>query len=170
MSRSRSIALALILVAATTAGAIEIDDVLKAILDQALTVTIVARVTENGRETVTSYELTQITISGRGVRLRLEGGNLTIVAEFTPYENEDDDSILLIAEGQIWLTTPQNETVHYRTSQKSIPIKLGETVLFYPLGRSIDMDLEDVSAADTDGEHLNIELQVQVAPYSSAEG
>lgn len=167
MTRSRSIALVMILLAATAAGAIEIDDVLRAILDQALAVSIVARVTENGRETVTSYELTQVTISGRAVRLRLEGGNLTIVAEFTPYEN-DDQSILLLAEGQVWLTTPQNETVQYRTSQKSIPIELGETVLFYPLGRTFDVDLRDVEGDDED--RLNIELQVQVAPYSSAEG
>lgn len=167
MTRSRSIALVMILLAATAAGAIEIDDVLRAILDQALAVSIVARVTENGRETVTSYELTQVTISGRAVRLRLEGGNLTIVAEFTPYEN-DDQSILLLAEGQVWLTTPQSETVQYRTSQKSIPIELGETVLFYPLGRTFDVDLHDVEGDDED--QLNIELQVQVAPYSSAEG
>jgi len=170
MRRARSIAGILLLAVTATAGAIEIDDILQAILDQALTVTIVARVTENGRETVHSYELVQVTISGRAVRLRLEGGNLTIIAEFTPYEAADR-SILLIAEGQIWLTTPQNEVVQYRTSLKSIPIELGETVLFYPLGRStLDVDLETVGESAANDEHLNIELEVLVEPYSVEEG
>lgn len=170
MTRAKAIALILLLFTVATVGAIELDDILKAILDQALTVSIVARVTENGRETVHSYELTQVTVSGRAVRLRLEGGNLTIIAEFTPYENEDS-SILLIAEGQIWLTTADDEVVQYRTALKSIPIELGDTVFFYPLGRStLDVDLGEISDSNGDEEQLNIELQVQVEPYSEAEG
>ncbi|MCK4516707.1 MAG: hypothetical protein KAU31_15710 [Spirochaetaceae bacterium] len=170
MKRARSIAGILLLAITASAGAIEIDDILQAVLDQAFTVRIVARVTENGRETVHNYELTQVTISGRAVRLRLEGGNLTIVAEFTPYEAEDK-SILLIAEGQIWLTTPENEVVQYRTSLKSIPLELGERVFFYPLGRSaLDIDLDDVNGSGTEEGRLNIELEVQVEPYSGAEG
>jgi len=170
MKRARSIAGILLLAITASAGAIEIDDILQAVLDQALTVRIVARVTEDGRETVHNYELTQVTISGRAVRLRLEGGNLTIVAEFTPYETEDR-SILLIAEGQIWLTTPGNEVVQYRTSLKSIPLELGERVFFYPLGRSaLDIDLDDANGSGTEEGRLNIELEVQVEPYSGAEG
>ena len=168
MKRARSIAGILLLAITASAGAI--DDILQAVLDQAFTVRIVARVTENGRETVHNYELTQVTISGRAVRLRLEGGNLTIVAEFTPYEAEDK-SILLIAEGQIWLTTPENEVVQYRTSLRSIPLELGERVFFYPLGRSaVDIGLEDVNGSGTEEDRLNIELEVQVEPYSGAEG
>jgi len=170
MKRARLIVGILLLAVTASAGAIDIDDILGAVLDQAFTVSIVARVTENGRETVHSYELTQVTISGRAVRLRLEGGNLTIIAEFTPYEAEDQ-SILLIAEGQIWLTTPENEIIEYRTSLKSIPLELGETVLFYPLGRSaLDLDLEDVNGSGSEEDQLNIELEVQVEPYSTAEG
>ena len=165
MSRKRSVFGLILLIVAASAGAVEVDDILKAILDQALTVRIVARVTEDGKETVQSYELTRITISGRAVRLRLEGGNLTIVAEFTPYETEDD-SILLVAEGQIWLTTPQQEVIQYRTSLKSLPLELGETALFYPLGRApLDMDLEGPN-----NDQLNIELEVQIDPYSGEEG
>ncbi len=170
MKRARSIAGILLLALTASAGAIEIDDILQAILDQAFTVTIVARVTENGRETVYTYELTQVTISGRAVRLRLEGGNLTIIAEFTPYEAEDS-SILLIAEGQIWLTTPDDEATQYRTSLKSIPLELGETVLFYPLGRlALDTDLDNLNESGSGEDRLNIELEVLVEPYSGAEG
>ena len=170
MKRARSIAGIFLLALSASAAGIEIDDVLQAILDQAFTITIVARVTENGRETVHSYELTQVTISGRAVRLRLEGGNLTIIAEFTPYEAEDS-SILLIAEGRIWLTTPDDEATQYRTSLKSIPLELGETVLFYPLGRSaMDIDFENVSESGSGEARLNIELEVLVEPYSGVEG
>jgi hypothetical protein len=165
MRRKRAIAALLLLMIAAAAGAIDIDDIVQAILEQALTVRIIARVMEDGEETVQSYELTRVTISGRAVRLRLEGGNLTIVAEFTPYEGEDD-SILLVAEGQIWLTTPEQEVVRYRTSLKSLPLELGEAVLFYPLGRApLDMDMEG-----PDDEHVNIELEVQIEPYSGGEG
>ena len=169
MKRARSIVGILLLAVTATAGAIDVDDILQAILDQALSVRIVARVTENDRETIHSYELTQVTISGRAVRLRLEGGNLTIIAEFTPYET-DDDSILLIAEGQIWLTTAQDETIRYRTAQKSIPLELGETVVFYPLGRSADVESDDAGSVGGENEPLNIELEVQIAPYSGEEG
>ena len=164
MRRARPLFGLLLLFVSLSASAVELDDILQALLDQALTVRIIARVTQNGHETVQSYELTQVTVSGRGVRLRLEGGNLTIVAEFTPYEDEDD-SILLVAEGQIWLTGPEEE-VQYRTSLRSVPLALGERVVFYPLGRStIDMDLESES-----DDSLNIELEVEVASYQAEEG
>jgi predicted amino acid-binding ACT domain protein len=164
MRRARPVIGLLLLFSALSLHGVELDDILQALLDQALTVRIIARVTENGRETVQSYELTQVTISGRAVRLRLEGGNLTIVAEFTPYENRDG-SIVLVAEGQIFLTGPEEE-VQYRTSLRSVPLALGESVLFYPLGRStLDMDLES-----EDDQQLNIELEVEVASYQVEEG
>ena len=165
MRRARPFIGLLLFFISLSAGAVDLDEILQALLDQALTVRIIARVTQNGHETVQSYELTQVTISGRGVRLRLEGGNLTIVAEFTPYE-ESDDSILLVAEGQIWLTGGPEEAVQYRTSLRSVPMTLGERVVFYPLGRStLDMDLESES-----DDALNIELEVEVASYHAEEG
>ena len=165
MSRLRSLVGLLLLIPALNASAVEIEDILKALLGQALSVTITARVTQNGKETVQSYELTRITISGRAVRLRLEGGNLTVIAEFTPYEDENK-SILLVAEGQIWLRTPEDQEVQYRTSFGSVPLELGESALFYPLGRSaLGMDVENDEAS-----RLNIELEVQIEPYQAEQG
>jgi hypothetical protein len=164
MRRARPIVGLLLLLSASTAGAVELEDILQALLDQALTINITARVTQSGEETVQSYELTRVTISGRAVRLRLEGGNLTVIAEFTPYE--DEDGILLVAEGQILLRTPENEEVQYHTSMRSVPLAIGERVVFYPLGRSaFDMDLESEQS-----EALNIELEVEVSPYQAQEG
>lgn len=164
MRRASPIIGLLLFLAATAAEAVELDDILQALLDEALTLTITARVVEDGEETIQSYELTRVTISGRAVRLRLEGGNITVVAEFTPYEVED--GILLVAEGQILLRTADDEEVQYMTSLRSVPLAIGERAVFYPLGRStFDMDLEsDQSGA------LNIELEVQIAPYKAERG
>ncbi|MFW5742655.1 MAG: hypothetical protein ACOCW3_03855 [Spirochaetota bacterium] len=164
MRRASPIIGLLLFLVATAAEAVELDDILKALLDQALTLTITARVVEDGEETIQSYELTRVTISGRAVRLRLEGGNITVVAEFTPYEEED--GILLVAEGRILLRTADDEEVQYMTSLRSVPLAIGERAVFYPLGKStFDMDLEsDHSGAP------NIELEVQIAPYKAERG
>lgn len=163
MRRARVLC-ALVLFAAANAQAAELEDVLQALLDQALTLRITTRVIQNGEETVQSYDLTRITISGRAVRLRLEGGNLTIIAEFTPYE--DDKGYLLLAEGRILLREDEAEEVQYVTSLRSVPLELGESVVFYPLGRqSIDMALES-RERDT----LNVELEVEINSYQEDEG
>ena len=160
--RIRRSAVALLFVlGAFSAHGVDLDDLLQSLLDRALTVSITARVTDDGRETVQSYELTRVTISGRAVRLRLEGGNLTIIAEFTPYE--DRNGILLVAEGRIILRNADNEEVQYRTSLRSVPLGVGERVVFYPLGQSSS----DVTV--TDGA-LNVELEVEVSPFVSGEG
>lgn len=164
MRRASALIGLLIVLASPAARAVELEDILQALLDEALTVRITARVTENGRETLQSYDLTRVTISGRAVRLRLEGGNVTIIAEFTPYE--DEQGILLVAEGQILLRTPEDEEVQYVTSLRSIPLEIGERVVFYPLGKStFDMNLENEQS-----ESLNIELEVEVSPYQAEEG
>ena len=163
MRRVGPVAGLLLFAVAASAGAVELDDILQALLDQALTVRITARVTENGRETVQSYDLTRVTISGRAVRLRLEGGNITVVAEFTPYEEEG--GMVLVAEGQILLRSNDEEVVQYSTSLRSVPIDAGEKVLFYPLGRADESD--EASIADAP---FNIELEVEIEPYEAEQG
>lgn len=164
MIRARPIIGLLLVLSASVVSAVELDDIVQALLDQALTVNITARVVEQDQETVQIYQLTRVTISGRAVRLRLEGGNITVIAEFTPYE--DEQGILLVAEGQILLRTPEDEEVKYVTSMRSVPLAVGEKVVFYPLGKSsFDMDVE----SDQSGP-LNIELEVDIAPYQAEEG
>lgn len=164
MMRARPIIGLLLFFAGSSVAAVELDDILQALLDQALTLRITARVVEGDQETIQSYELTRVTISGRAVRLRLEGGNITVIAEFTPYE--ENGGILLVAEGQILLRTADEEEVQYVTSLRSVPLAIGERAVFYPLGKStFDMDLEsDQSGA------LNIELEVEVVPYEAERG
>lgn len=167
MRQARRLAAFLLLASAASVSAVELDDILQALLDQALTVHITARVTENGQETVQSYELTRVTISGRAVRLRLEGGNVTVIAEFTPYE--EDDGMVLVAEGQILLRRQDDEEVQYVTSVRSVPIAAGERVVFYPLGRSTPQTEGSVTSSDSHPP-FNIELEVEIAPFEAEQG
>ncbi len=142
------------------------DEELQLIDDKALSVHITARITEDGKETVWDMELTRVTISGRTVTVRLEGSNIIVVANFTPYQ-EDDDSVLLIAQGQTWISDgDQEENVQYRTSFESLPIDLGEPAIFLPLGATpLDVTLD----TDPSGS-FNIELEVTVEPYTGPAG
>lgn len=139
---------------------------LELLSDKALSVHITARITQNDEETVWDMELTRVTISGRTVTIRLEGSNIVVVANFTPYQ-EEDDSILLVAQGQTWISDDDPATDdQYRTSFKSLPIRLGESAVFLPLGTSpLDVTLD----TDATGS-FNIELEVTVEPYTESSG
>lgn len=132
----------------------ELRDLLNLVADRALTVEITARITENGVATVWDFRLSELTVSGRGVAIRLEGSNVTVAAEFTPYR-DDDQEIYLVAQGQTWLSTGTSTEVRYIPAIRSTPIQPDEPVIFYPLGQSADH-----------GEAVfNIELEVRVRPY-----
>jgi hypothetical protein len=139
------------------------QETLELLEGRALQVSITARIIEDGEETVWNMDLTRVTISGRAVTVRLEGSNVVVVANFTPYR-EDDNSVLLVAQGQTWVTgADDDERVTYRTALKSLPMRLGEPVVFLPLGdRPIDVniDTEDYGV-------FNIELEVNVEPYTA---
>ena len=142
------------------------DETFDLLTDKALSIHITARITQNDEETVWDMELTRVTISGRTVTIRLEGSNIVVVANFTPYR-EEGDSVLLVAQGQTWISIDDSETdVQYRTSFTSLPVTLGEPALFFPLGsRPIGVTL------DTDAtESFNIELEVTVEQYAETSG
>lgn len=134
--------------------------------DKALSVHITARITQNDQETVWDMELTRVTISGRMVTVRLEGSNIVVVANFTPYR-EGDNSVLLIAQGQTWIADDDPDTDdQYRTSFTSLPINLGEPAIFLPLGTSpLDVTLDTEATGS-----FNIELEVTVVPYTESTG
>ncbi|MGM0674870.1 MAG: hypothetical protein ACQETQ_09255 [Spirochaetota bacterium] len=138
-----------------------LDEALRELSDKVMRVDITARVTSGGEETVWDMELTRVTISGRAVTLRLDGSNITVVSKFTPYY-DSDDSVLLVAQGQTWITQEGDSSeVDYQTSFKSMPVELGESVVFLPLGNDelkMDVEREDTGT-------FNIELEVTVVPY-----
>jgi len=138
----------------------EIDEALELLQDKALSVYITARITQDGEETVWDMNLSRVTISGRAVTVRLDGSNVVVVARFTPYK-ERDNSILLVAQGETWVTASGEDNTRYRTSFKSLPVELGESVVFFPLGTNeVNMDFDSPEYGS-----FNIELEVRIVPY-----
>jgi hypothetical protein len=140
----------------------DIDESLQDLLTGALTLHINARIIDqNDNETVWTMDLTRVTISGRSVRVRLDGSNIAVVAEFTPYW-EGDGQLMLVAQGRTWLTGEEDgNTPDYRTSFTTLPIQLGEPVVFLPLGSGqLPVDTERFG-------RLNIELEINVERYQS---
>lgn len=159
----RLFAVVLMLATTLTLGADDLENALRLLSEQALSVNIVARITENGEETVWNMEVSRVTISGRAVTIRLDGSNVVAIVRFTPYQ-EGHNGLLLVAQGQTWVSGASGEEVQYRTSFKSMPVTLGEPVVFFPLGARV----EEISAADDQYASFNIELQVEVVPYQAA--
>lgn len=140
----------------------DIDESLEELLSGALTLHITARIIDqDDNETVWMMDLTRATISGRSVRIRLEGSNIAVVAEFTPYW-EGDAQLMLVAQGRTWITgNDELEESDYRTSFNTLPIQLGEPIVFLPLGDSqLPVDTERFG-------RLNIELEINVERYQS---
>lgn len=170
----RALALAGALLLALPAGMVEaqeledeLEETLNLILDKALSVHIVARITEGNRETVWNMELTRVTISGRAVTVRMEGSNLVVLAEFTPYR-ESDDSILLVAQGQTWISHEGEDDVVYHPTFQSLPVRIGEPVVFFPLGADTDEGSDGLGVPGGDAASLgefNIELEIRVSPF-----
>lgn len=138
-----------------------LTDSIDAFLEGALRININARIVDPGlNETVWTMDLTRVTIGGRSVRVRLDGANIVVVADFTPYwENEED--LLLVAQGQTWITDDRERgKTTYRTSFTTLPIRLGEPIIFLPLGSDSDLDTGHIG-------QLNIELEIYVERYQS---
>lgn len=126
--------------------------------DRALVVRIAAKVLVDQDDPIWNMESTTFTISGRAVKVKLEGGNVFGFAHFTPYLQEDD-TILLLAQGEVWVSSEDSDQVRYYPTMKSITITPGEKVLFFPLGLSenpigdsyrIELEIEVTRLKDTD--------------------
>lgn len=150
---------AVLLMAASSAIAQETkNDLLPAFREKALVVDIVARVVEREAEELWNTTSSKVTIPGRPVSLRLAGANVAVAVQFTPYRSADGKTVL-VAQGQVWVTT-KDEGVRYQTTIQTIPIEFGERVYFFPLGPR----RPDGSA--------RIEIQVELKPLEQekAEG
>ncbi len=134
----------------------DLGDILHLLQDNVFSVNVIGRIYDSGNVSSWEMEVAKYTISGRKVSLRLEGNELTVIADITPYTDEED-GILLVAQGQVWIETPEEETVKYTSAMKSLPIKLGDKVYFYPLGITENYDAE----------MFILELEIQVLPYKN---
>ncbi|MFO8044075.1 MAG: hypothetical protein R6U25_12805 [Alkalispirochaeta sp.] len=141
---------------------LELDESLEELLSGALTLHISARIIDqDDNATVWTMDLTRVTISGRSVRVRLDGSNIAVVAEFTPYW-EGEGQLMLVAQGRTWITGDDEQgEPDYRTSFNTLPVELGEPIVFLPLGDGqLPVDTERFG-------RLNIELEINVERYQS---
>lgn len=110
------------------------------------------------------WNSTKVTIPGRALKFRLDGDNIHIYLICTPYI-QDDGKILLLSQGQVWLSeTPENE-VMYSSTFYSVPLAWGEKVLFFPLGISQEDIAQKVTKEDMEKKVFNLELEIQIVPY-----
>ncbi len=140
-------------------GSDNLESAIKKILDNALMIKIEARLLPDGKKAIWNQKSEELTIPGRSVAVKLVGENLTIYAIFTPYKMENGN-LLLVAQGQVWLTEEPQKEIKYLTTFKSIPISLGEKIVFFPLGFPKENKLASKK-------YFNIELEIQIVPYRS---
>ena len=131
---------------------------LEALMDEALRINIVARILSAGERSDFNVENTRLTIPGRPVVVQFVGRNISINAILTPYLKEDG-RIILVAQGQVWFSEPQAEKpVRYLSSLRSLPISLGEKILFFPLGIPQDITRTDI---------FNIALEIEILRFEN---
>ena len=80
-------------------------------------------------------ESSKDTVTGTPVHFKLVGANVAIIVQITPYEQDDGKTVTLLAQGQVWVKPPEGG-LSYHTSIDTLSVAYGETVLFFPLGRS----------------------------------
>ena len=95
----------------------------------------------------------ELTIPGRAVNVEVNGSNLRIRAVFTPYLGEDGD-LELVAQGQVWLSDGPESPARYVATYRSVPLSLGEKLLFFPLG-----------VADDVADEVTLKLEVEIVRY-----
>jgi hypothetical protein len=138
---------------------VQSQELMPGLREQAVIINIVARIEENSQE-VWNAVSSSVTIPGRPVSIRLVGGNVVMVIQFTPYLRDKDQNIL-VAQGQIWLVVP-NEGISYKTTMQTIPLKFGEQIYFFPLG-SVGPRGSAFTAGDP-----HIELLIELQRYNEA--
>jgi hypothetical protein len=135
----------------------KIDESFYTVLEQVLDINIAARVSETGEDAVWKVESSELTVPGKSVSVKLVGKNIVVLAQFTPYVSENN-GVILVAQGQVWISSPMDDQIKYLTTLKNIPVNLGEKVIFFPLGvKNIQEKEKNV---------YNIELEIKILPYN----
>lgn len=140
-----------------TTDALDTRALISELRNDVLRVSIEARVLGPEGQQLWNMNMDELTVPGRGVLLRINGENIVIQVEFTPYRQEDRN-IMLLAQGSTWISGSEDNKVRYQTSLKSIPIELGTPVVYYPLG-----------VESGDGDRPNLEIELVVSSYAQSE-
>ena len=100
---------------------------------QAVLLNISARIMERDRVESWNESHRKVTIPGHPVEIKLVGTNVVVAVQFTPYLRRGGTRNFLVAQGQIWMETP-NRGIRYHASMQTIPVRFGEPIYFFPLG------------------------------------
>jgi len=120
--------------------------------DRALMMDINTRLLEKNNILVWSEVNQRITFSGSPVNVRLEGDNVAIALEFTPFIRSQGGNVLVV-KSQVAIDIPNEEGIRFQTSMHQFPIDLDKPIIFLPLG----------PARPQDG--ASIEIILTVRPY-----
>ena len=156
MRQIASLTLLLLSLTRITGQESDSQETLRALMDEALRINIVARILPSDERSNFNVEKSRLTIPGRPVVVQFMGSNISINAILTPYLKEDG-KIILVAQGQVWTSEP-DKPVRYLSSLKSLPISLGEKIFFFPLGIPQDVTQSDV---------FNIALEIEIVPFEN---
>ena len=103
-------------------------------------------------QVVSDHKAHHQTVSGRPVSLNINGGNFKAAVRFTVY-NINADNLLLLTQSTIFFIKDGQRRM--LSTVKSIPIKAGEKVLFFPMG----------VLKDGDKSNFNCVLEMEVSKY-----
>ncbi|MCL1813435.1 MAG: hypothetical protein FWG29_07930 [Treponema sp.] len=144
-------ALALVISAGLFAQERRLDE-LPLLRERAIEIHITTTIEEKNQEVWNAFS-SKVTFPGQPVGIRLVGDNLIIAVQFTPYLRQS--KYALVAQSQIWINIPERG-MSYKTDTHSIPIDLGEPILYFPLG------------SETTSDNPHIELLLTMYRYGEA--
>lgn len=73
------------------------------------------------------------TVPGTPAHFKLVGENLAVLVQITPFLGQDAQSLVLVAQGQVWVRNKEGG-FSYHTAINTLSVNYGEKVLFFPLG------------------------------------
>lgn len=130
-----------------------IESALRSVRDDQLEIKVGLSLTQTEPFTNWNTQQTELTIPGRAVNVEVNGSNLRIRAVFTPYLGEDGE-LELVAQGQVWLDDGPEAPTRYVATYRSVPLSLGEKLLFFPLG-----------VAEGVADEVTLKLEVEIVRY-----
>ena len=138
---------------------VDINDALKYLEENSLNIKTITRVVDEHGLTIWNANMSKITISGKSVKVKLQGVNILVITDITPYIRYDN-TILLVSQGEVWIGSSESDEMNHYSTIKSLPVSMGESALFFPLGviKAVDRKI------------YNIELEIQVNPNNRDSG
>ncbi len=121
------------------------------------TINIKLKIFDDEKKELVNSSWSLKTFSGKPVSINLKGKDLLIKADMTPYYS-DKKSVLLLTQANVKMKPANSEAGKFYSTVNSLPIKLGEKALFFPLGL-LDEKMENISSCI---------LEIEVLPYDNS--